>query len=234
MESKSAQSILEILQTFTSELNVTGIVSDEESALRSQPIIDYLISLNISLKLITKHIHTALGVTDKFIRTLHDMNKPTVKSSNTSENHKYRDFTVKRMNKLLSIYNTTVHTTTKHAPEEMKSNPELEVRYIIDKIYQVERRKKLVYFELKPGTWVRYILERIPGQKRRYKVSPEAYCISHKQGNAYVLMTADGSTKTVSRWRLFSVGDTIPSEMKAERTFGVNTGTISQILEYNS
>jgi hypothetical protein len=162
------------------------------------------------------------------------MNKPTVKSSNTSEHPKYRDFTVKRMNKLLNIYNKTVHTTTKHTPEEMKADPELEVRYIIDKIYQVERRKKLKDFELKPGTWVRYILERIPGQKRRYKVSPEAYQISHKQGNAYVLIAADGSTKTVSRWRLFSVGDTLPSKMKAGRTFGVNTGTISRILEYNS
>jgi hypothetical protein len=183
-ESKSAQSILSILKTFTSEVTVTGIVSDKESALRSQPVIDYLTSKNISLKLITEHRHTALGVIDRFIRTLRDMNKHTVKSSNTSENPKYRDFTIKRMNKLLNVYNKTVHATTKHTPEEMKTHPELEVRPIIDKIYQVERRKKLKDFELKPGTWVRYILERIPGQKRRYKISPEAYQISHKQGNA--------------------------------------------------
>jgi hypothetical protein len=47
-------------------------------------------------------------------------------------------------------------------------------------------------------------------------------------------MAADGSTKTVSRWRLFSVENELPPKMKAERTFGVNTGTISKILEYNA
>ena len=64
----------------------------------------------MSLRIITEQRHSALGIIDRFIRTLRDMNIPTVKSEHQSTHEKYRDFTVKRMNKLLEIYNNTTHS----------------------------------------------------------------------------------------------------------------------------
>ena len=73
----------------------------------------------MSLRIITEQRHSALGIIDRFIRTLRDMNIPTVKSEHQSTHEKYRDFSVKRMNKLLEIYNNTVHSSTNHTPAEM-------------------------------------------------------------------------------------------------------------------
>ena len=69
-------------------------------------------------------------------------------------------------------------------------------------------------------------------KKHRYKVSPEAYKISHKEGNAYVLQAQDGTTKTVARWRLFPVGKTLPPKLKFAKTFGNNMGVVSRIKAY--
>ena len=89
------------------------------------------------------------------------------------------------MNKLLNIYNNTVHSTTNHTPAEMEQDPNLETQYITEKLYQLERRRKQKDFELQPDTYVRYILPKDPHTKSRFKVSPEAYRISHRDGNAY-------------------------------------------------
>ena len=86
------------------------------------------------------------------------MNTPTVKSQHQSTHPKYRDFSVKRMNKLLNIYNHTIHGSTNHTPAEMEQDPNLETEYITEKLYQLERRRKQKDFELKPDTYVRYIL----------------------------------------------------------------------------
>ena len=99
------------------------------------------------------------------------MNTPTVKTQRQSSHPKYRDFSVKRMNKLLNIYNNTVHSTTNHTPAEMEQDPNLETQYITEKLYQLERRRKQKDFELQPDTYVRYILPKDPHTKSRFKVS---------------------------------------------------------------
>ena len=137
------------------------------------------------------------------------------------------------MNKLLNIYNNTIHSATNHTPAQMEQNPQLETEYITEKLYQLERRRKQKDFELKPDTYVRYILPKDPHNKTRFKVSPEAYRISHRDGNAYVLIAQDGTTKTVSRWRLIPLGSTLPQKLKFSSSFGNNNGTVQEILNYN-
>ena len=240
-----------------------------ERAFTSKLVLDTLTSHNVSIRIITEQRHSALSIVDRFIRTLRDMNTPTVKSQHQSThpkyrdfsikrmnkllniynhtvhgstNHtpaeesthpKYRDFSIKRMNKLLNIYNHTVHGSTNHTPAEMEQDPNLETEYITAKLYQLERRRKQKDFELKPDTYVRYILPKDPHTKSRFKVSPEAYRISHREGNAYVLIAQDGTIKTVSRWRIIPVGSTLPAKLKFSSSFGNNNGTVQEILSYN-
>ena len=87
---------------------------DNEAAFSSKVVLDLLTAHNISLRIINDKRHTALSVIDRFIRTLRDMNIPTVKTQHQSDHPKYRDFSIKRMNKLLHIYNNTVHNATGH------------------------------------------------------------------------------------------------------------------------
>ena len=242
-ERKTKEAINEILTEFINAHAITSIVCDDERAFTSKLVLDTLTSHNVSIRIITEQRHSALSIVDRFIRTLRDMNTPTVKSQHQSTHPKYRDFSIKRMNKLLNIYNHTVHGSTNHTPAEMEQDPNLETEYITAKLYQLERRRKQKDFELKPDTYVRYILPKDPHTKSRFKVSPEAYRISHREGNAYVLIAQDGTIKTVPRWRIIPLGSTLPAKLKFSSSFGNNNGTVrasaqtrgvfQEILSYN-
>ena len=242
-ERKTKEAINEILTEFINAHAITSIVCDDERAFTSKLVLDTLTSHNVSIRIITEQRHSALSIVDRFIRTLRDMNTPTVKSQHQSTHPKYRDFSIKRMNKLLNIYNHTVHGSTNHTPAEMEQDPNLETEYITEKLYQLERRRKQKDFELKPDTYVRYILPKDPHTKSRFKVSPEAYRISHREGNAYVLIAQDGTIKTVPRWRIIPLGSTLPAKLKFSSSFGNNNGTVrasaqtrvvvQEILSYN-
>ena len=233
LDGKDQNTIYDAIKDFVEHHRVISFVSDEESAFKSRKVLNYLTEKGVSLKLINDQRHSALSVIDKFIRTLRDMNTPTVHSKRQSDDPKYRDFSKHRMKKLIKIYNDTIHTSHGHTPQEMENDIKLEKKFIIQKLYQLERRRKITDFELAPDTFVRYILPKDPKKKHRYKVSPEAYKISHRDGNAYTIMAADGTTRTVARWRLFPLGKRLPPKMKFANTFGNNNGTVSVLHDYN-
>ena len=79
-ERKTKEAINEILSTFISTHPVTSIVCDDESAFTSKIVLNTLTSHNVSLRIITEQRHSALSIVDRFIRTLRDMNTPTVKT----------------------------------------------------------------------------------------------------------------------------------------------------------
>ena len=232
-ERQNKNAINALLTEFINTHDIKSIVCDDEAAFTSKLVVDTLTEHNVSLRIITEQRHSALGIIDRFIRTLRDMNIPTVKSEHQSNDPKYRDFSVKRMNKLLDIYNNTVHSSTNHTPAEMEQDPKLEKQYITEKLYELERKRKQKDFELLPDTYVRYILPKDAHMKSRFKVSPEVYKISHKQGNAYVLIAHDGTIKTVSRWRIIPLSNTLPQKFKFGSSFGNNNGTVQEILNYN-
>ena len=233
IENKNKETIHRELSEFIRDHRMVSIVCDEEAAFKSKRVIDMLTRHKISIKFITDKRHSALGLIDQFIKQLRDMNTPTVHTVRQSDNPKYRDFSRHRMEKLLNIYNNTIHPTTGVTPQNMEDDPDMEERFIIKKIYQKERRRKITDFELEPGTFVRYIMPKDPTKKHRYKVSPEAYQISHKDGNAYSIMAADGTTKTVARWRLIPLGNTLPAKLKFANSFHNNMGTVNRIIDYD-
>ena len=230
------------IEAMVDKHNIKSLCCDEEPAFLSDTCVNMLKNKGCSLKVITDERHSALAVIDRFIRTLRDMNTPTVKKQTNhpdeirqSDHGKYRDFSFGRMIKLLDIYNNTVHSSTGMTPEDMENDPHAEIRYIIRKIYEKERRRKIQDFELEEGTYVRYILPNDKNKKRRYKVSREAYKISHKEGNAYAIEAEDGTIRIVSRWRLFPIGKSLPPKHEWGNTFGkeAQKGTVKKILDYD-
>jgi hypothetical protein len=230
-DDKTQDSILANIKKLCASDKIVSLVSDEEAGVVSQKVIDFLNDKKISLKTITEQRHTPLAIIDNLIRQLRDMNTPTVHGKATSENPKYRDFTTRRMDKLINIHNNSVSSATNSTPTEMKNDSKLEKSYIIRKLYERERRMKISDAELPEGTKVRYILDKDPLTKRRYKVSPEYYQVSGKDGKSFIIMAKDGTTKTVSRWKLFPVKDS--TKIKFGASFGNNRGELDSIISYN-
>jgi hypothetical protein len=101
-------------------------------------------------------------------------------------------------------------------------------KWIVKKLYETERRKKIVDFELREGVMVRYIMPIEAGKKKRYAISPERYIVHGHEGHAYIIMARDGSAKTVPRWRLKPSDD--EKYPFAERLGKGNSGIVKKIL----
>jgi hypothetical protein len=210
---------------------IKSIVCDDEAGFSAAETEQWYKDHKVSCKVIPDSNHTALAPVDRLIRTLRDMNTPTTKGERTSENPKYRDFSERRMAKLLEIYNETINKGTGHRPSEMKDDRELETKYIIRRLYQQERRRIIKDYELEDGCYVRYILPRDKVKKNRYKVSPEAYQIKGRDGHSYIIMAKDGSTLTLSRWRLLPLGANLPPKMKLGATLHKGKGGIPRSIK---
>ena len=92
----------------------------------SKEVIEFLESKKISQRVVLEKHHESLSIIDRFIRTLRDINTVTEKQKRESGDKKYRNFTVKRMNKLLDIYNNTEHSSTGCSPKDMLNDKNLE------------------------------------------------------------------------------------------------------------
>jgi hypothetical protein len=230
---KSAISALGALKLIWKDTHkkVVSLVSDEEKAIGSRLVKAWLAEKKISLKLIRGDRHTALGVINRLIRTLRDMNTVEEKSHSQSTHKKYRDFSIYRISKLIYTYNHTKHDATHKIPAEADVDQKWEENWIIKKLYETEQRKRLSDYELKTGKYVRYILpkqnETGPQTKRRYSITPERFQIVRRDGFSYEIGALDGKTLIVPRWRLklctedelrrHPMAETIPKELTPKR-----------------
>jgi hypothetical protein len=234
MQHKNEAEILRVLNIWEDDVKKVGpgklafISADEEPGWNTDGVEQWLKDRKIQSKLIPSDRHSALGVVDRFVRTLRDMNIRTEKGKKETNDRKYRDFTPKRMNKILDIYNHSIHSTIQMTPLEMENDTEKQKEYIIKKVYEAEGREKITDLNLKVGSWVRFMIPREFSKKRRYQVSPDIVQIARKEGHAYVLMAKDGSTATMARWRLFPVKD--KDGYRVLTKFHQNTGIIKRVI----
>jgi hypothetical protein len=195
---------------------VVKIVADKEGGLEACK--EWLKqTYHVDLQTVPSERHSTLGVVDRFIRTLRDMNAK--QQDKTSDNQRVRDFTAAMMTRLVDEYNNSFHTSTGLTPREMQLNPDKQKEYIIKKVYEQNRREKISDYDLEIGSWVRFMIPRHFTKKRRFQVSPEIVQIVGREGKSYVVR-AGGETKTFSRWRLFPVKDADTGKFKQAKTFG--------------
>lgn len=210
--------------------NIVSLTCDEEAGFKAVTFVNLLTKNNISIRYVDDQRHSALSTIDTVIKTLRDMNTPGVRDTKQSDDKSYRDFSIPKMKELVKLYNNTYHYSIDMSPKDMQEDTNKERSYIIKKLYAAEGRKKLIDYELEEGEYVRYITTKDALKKHRYKVSPEAYKISHKDGHAYVLMANDGTTKKVQRWRLFKLGKSLPKKYRIGESFHNNEGTVKKLL----
>lgn len=131
LKDKRATSIRETLTEFINKYHPNKLTSDEEQGFVEKNNLKLLSVNHLIVQIITDQNHSSLGIIDRFIRTLRDMNIPTEKGEKQSIDAKYKWFSIKRMNKLIDIYNSTFHSRINCSPKEMFDNPELENSKIV-------------------------------------------------------------------------------------------------------
>ena len=236
LENKSAASIKQTLTEFITKYHPRKLTSDEESGFVEKNNLKLLSDNNVRVHIITEQNHSSLGIIDRFIRTLRDMNIPTQKGDKQSNNQKYTTFTPKRMQKLLKIYNSTYHSRIKCRPEDMFYDPDMEKEYIFKQLAKKEKQEAVKDFHLQEGSFVRYILPRANGKKKRYQISRECYKIETVKGNMYTLIARDGTVKNLPRFKIMLCrkDGKKPSNCKwADTIPGAWNGVVKEIKSYN-
>ena len=235
LNSKSATAVNDTLKQFIKKYHPAKLTSDEEPAFTEKNNLKLMNDHKVAIHTVSDKNHTSLGIIDRFIRTLRDMNTPTEKSKHQSHDVKYTFITPKRMNKFLNIYNNSYHSAIKCTPKEMFSNKDLEKEYIFKCLDRAEKQRRIKNLILPIGSYVRYILPRADGvTKKRYQISRECYKIDERKGNMYVLIAQDGTVITKPRHQLIFIGQTIPKNIKWASTIpGRWNGNVEKILSFN-
>ena len=212
---KTSEKIFDILQQFIHEHKCVSLTSDKESAFVSEQVSNYLKRNNISQYIVLDDNHTSLAIMDSFIRHLRDMNINNEKSKYQSHHSKYRNFSVKRMNRLINIYNNTIHTATKMKPKDMENDEKKEREYIA---YCLIQRSKTKKHDIPTNHYVRIVLSKDLMKKRRFKVSKEVYKVSGRDGKNYFISAEDNTTTSLPGHRLIDLGENKPGKYKLAET----------------
>ena len=216
LKSKSTRDVLPEIKLFVERFKPQIISCDNEAAFTSKETLEYLISCDVELRVITEQIHSSLGIINRFCRTLRDMNA----------------LVEAPLDELVDIYNHTYHRMIGMKPSTMQSDSDLEERYILHCIQ--ENKKRLKQVDIKKGMKVRYVLDEQKMKKTRYRLSPCYYVVDAVDQFKCVLMARDGSSKSVPIFRVIKLK---PSETRvpfADTIEGTSRGVIESIVDYNT
>ena len=228
---KSANTSIETLRKFIEDNHdkpIVKLTSDGECAFNSQSFINFCRDNHIILKIVPDKAHSTLGIVDRFIRTLRDMNQPANKSQDQQYSKDYIVFTPTKMRQLINSYNNTYHTAINCSPKEMYDDPNLEREYITKCLKSRAIQDNIKDFNLPVGTYVRYLMnkEDLNGHKRRSQFSREKYIIQNHVGSRYLLQSADGKIISKSRFELIKANDDDPIGMTFEQNQRVNPDNV--------
>ena len=237
LKNKTAAEVKASIIKFVDKYKPVKLTSDEESAFVEKSVVKYLTDQHVDMHIITEQNHSALGIIDRFIRTLRDMNTPTEKGNKQSHHDKYKSFTPKRMMKLIDIYNNTPHSRIKCTPKEMFDDANKEKEYIFEQLKKRDKQQGIKDLNIKEGSFVRYILPRSNGMhKKRFQYSWECYKVSSVKGNMYTLMAKDGTVLNLPRFKLMlcAKDGSKPNNIKWADTIPDRwNGEISKIISFN-
>ena len=220
IKNKSVHEVLPEIKIFVDRFKPQIISCDNEPAFTSKDTIDYLISKDIELRIITEQLHSSLGIINRFCRTIRDM---LFKSKSLT------------LEEAIEIYNNSYHRMIGMKPKDMQNDSELEEMYISRSIFENKAKIKKLHENIKVGSKVRFINEYENKLKKiRYKLSLYYYIVDSIDNFKAAIMAKDGSIKSVPLYRIVKLK---PSETRiqfAETIDGTSRGVIDEIIDYNT
>ena len=220
---KNVEAVLPEIKAFVDKHKPLVIFCDNEGAFTSRDTVEYLVDKDIELKVVTEQLHSSLGILNRACRTIRDMLD--------ASGHELQ---VDALREVVDIYNRSVHSSTGMSPKYMSKHHDVEQLYIINCLLKDMGIVAENDYDLDVGTKVRYVLDKKSFVKVRHKISKGYYTIDSVDGNNYVIIAKDGTTKKVPRSRLVLVKDNqnVPQADTIEE-YNANRGVIEEILDYN-
>jgi len=217
---KTAATSVETLKQFIEDNDgkpILKLTSDGECAFNSHEFTDFCHERGIMVKIILDKAHSTLGLVDRFVRTLRDMNQPADRLKTGFQYDKnHINFSTEKMAQLVDSYNNTYHKSIGCTPKQMFDNVSLERQWIEEKRKIRRIQDNIEGFSLPVGTLVRYRMnaDDLGGHKRRSQFSREKYAITKRVGARYVISGPDGTKLTKSRFELIPADDNDPNGPK--------------------
>ena len=218
MPKKDSQSVLTALQKFKRDAgDVNVLTSDQDPAYLTPSVIKWMQDNQIDYRTTHKNNHNILGILNRFVRTLRDLNGDRRLEDNIQQ--------------LVAEYNQTVHSSLtingqRHSPNQMTAKDEQAYSEEKDRLF---RRKEQEFNE---GDHVRLILDKKKLGKNRWNVSPEAYIVVARHGNNWIIRARDNTAKTYPGYRLVKCDKSIAVAAKIadgqERE-----GVIEKLISYD-
>ena len=230
LNGKSNDDVKRSLQWFINKYHPEKLTSDNEPAFTSKATCKLCSDNKVKIFVITDKQHSSLGVIDRAIRTLRDMNTP--KHYHEQSHHRqFNMFSVDKMRRLVNKYNNSYNRTLKCTPKEMHENKELEIKFIYRNQKYRHIQRGIKDFRLNNGDMVRYRIDKNPLEKHRYRYSPESYKVVGRERAFYIIQARDGSSLLMPRWKLIKCDENV---YPWKTTIPGNTkGTIERIVSYN-
>ena len=214
MNNKGKDEVLRVMKHFINSNKPTTLTSDQDSAYLNQDVIDLMLENNIDYRTTEDNNHNILGIINRLMRTLRDLNKD-------------RDFTTDKMNDIINLYNNTTHSSTGKTPNEFTA--EDEQKYISQMESLTNSITSQETFALKKGSKVRIVLDNPVIGKKRSNLSPECYIVDSVNGYGYNIIAKDKSVATYPRHKLvISTNGKIAETLNNDKR-----GIISEIISYN-
>ena len=219
MENKNAASVKIALHKFLHDCpDCKVLTSDQDPAYLSSDVIQFMRDHRIDYRTTETNNHNVLGIINRFMRTLRDLNGS-------------RDFENTNMLDLIREYNDSPHRGINYkAPNEMTKE---------DVQRYVEKKEKVFnenLDDLAEGQRVRIILDKNKIGKKRSNLSKEAYEITGRKGNQFIVKAKDETVDTFPRYRLvkcdnrYQLADTIKTGVREN----IDSHVVERITGYST
>ena len=241
MRGKGAQQVKAALNIFIKqEPNVKSIMSDQDAAYLSNEVLDWMKSNNIHYTTTTDDNHNNLGIINRFMRTIRDMAYKRGLIDNTlwdkldKDGNYKKEFSElsnpnaidpKKMQSLISSYNSTTHRTIGKPPNEFTEEDEKE--------YIQKKKVDLNPYDFKPGEKVRIVEGKSPFEKKRANVSKEAYTVDSYSGNMFKVRAKNLAVNDYPGYRLVRAKGNIPMAKNLKNDKRENVLKINSYNEKN-
>ena len=199
----STENFIKCMQQFIKEMHPSVIECDDEKSFTAFKSVQFLHQQHVVMKIFPATMgHEPLSIINKFCRTLRVESRdydgdPPIPS-------------------IIKIYNKSYHKSIKMEPREMQFDRNMEYRYIYNQLAIRDEKEKLALKDpIDKGDKVRYIRDEDRGalkfqkDKMKYQLSKYYYIVETKHSEfSYDIVAADGSVKTVPRYKLYKLTPT--------------------------